>query len=201
METLNSVLLSKANRELGDAPHWRAFGDFAFDRLKFPDLALLVETVRKLTNGARIIASIWPLMEPSSENWLDYISSGLVAGSTQGTGVVEFFNGTAMHLLDYTNPMTRNKTWSKIIDNYYNIGIRDFLLDCTEGGGVGEVCLSDLSSEPYSDFDRGFHSKPSRCILSRWYLIHVQILFTRSALSLRLEQFFHSMLKKWSTMV
>ncbi|EUC45479.1 glycoside hydrolase family 31 protein, partial [Bipolaris oryzae ATCC 44560] len=152
-----------------DAPHWRAFGDFAFDRLKFPDPALLVETVRKSTNGARIIASIWPLIEPSSESWLDYLSSGLVAGSTQGTGVVEFFNGTAMHLLDYTNPTTRNKTWSKIMDNYYRFGIRDFLLDCTEGGGVGEgfsfktITMYPLQVVPYSrpklTYSFGTHSE------------------------------------------
>jgi alpha-D-xyloside xylohydrolase len=105
-----------------------------------------VEKVRDVTNGARILASIWPLIEPSSKNWLDFLSSGLVAGSTQGIGIVEFFNGTAMHLIDYTNPVARNTTWSKIHTNYYNLGIRDFLLDCTEGGGVGEVCLSNLSS-------------------------------------------------------
>ncbi|KAI8941465.1 hypothetical protein NX059_002684 [Plenodomus lindquistii] len=121
-----------------DAPHWPAFGDFTFDRSKFPDPALLVKRVFDLTDGARIIVSIWPLIETSSENWLDFLSLGLVAGSTQGTGVVEFFNGTAMHLIDYTNPGARNFTWSKIYKNYYNLGIQNFLLDCTEGGGVGE---------------------------------------------------------------
>ncbi|KAI1868250.1 hypothetical protein JX265_007073 [Neoarthrinium moseri] len=132
-----------------DAPHWTSFGDFAFDSVKFPSPGELVKAVGALTKGARIIVNLWPLMDSSSSNWLEYFSLGFLVGSPQGLGVVEYFNSSFMHLIDYTNPLARLYTWKQIYDNYYSIGIKDFLLDCTEGGGVGEG-FSYKSSSVYA---------------------------------------------------
>ncbi|KAI1866045.1 uncharacterized protein JN550_008023 [Neoarthrinium moseri] len=132
-----------------DAPHWTSFGDFAFDSVKFPSPGELVKAVGALTKGARIIVNLWPLMDSSSSNWLEYFSLGFLVGSPHGLGVVEYFNSSFMHLIDYTNPLARLYTWKQIYDNYYSIGIKDFLLDCTEGGGVGEG-FSYKSSSVYA---------------------------------------------------
>jgi len=99
----------------------------------------MVQEVSRLTGGARIMASVWPLVEHSSINWVKLSTEGLLCGSTHGLGVIDFFNGTHMHLVDHTNPRTREFVWKALKHAYHDIGIKDFQIDCTEGGGVGEV--------------------------------------------------------------
>ena len=65
---------------------------------------------------------------------------GLLTGSSEGTGVIDRYLNEFMQLIDPFNPDTRSFVWSKLKQNYYDLGVRHFWLDSDEGGSVGEVC-------------------------------------------------------------
>lgn len=109
--------------------HWRAQGEWSFDPEYWPDPQAMVDELRSL--GIEPMVSIWPTVEPDSENWDEMMEKGLLIRSERGFRAVMGFEATTVHF-DATNPAARKYVWSKVVQNYGKYGIRLFWLDEAE---------------------------------------------------------------------
>lgn len=109
--------------------HWRAQGEWSFDPAYWPDPQAMVDELRAL--GIEPMVSIWPTVEPDSENWEEMMEKGLLIRSERGFRAVMDFQANTVHF-DATNPAAREYIWSKAAENYGKYGIRLFWLDEAE---------------------------------------------------------------------
>ncbi|CAN8103514.1 unnamed protein product [Discula destructiva] len=109
--------------------HWRAQGEWSFDPVYWPDPQAMVDELRGL--GIEPMVSIWPTVEPDSENWDEMLERGMLIRSERGFRAVMSFQDNTVHF-DATNPAAREYVWSKAAANYGKYGIRLFWLDEAE---------------------------------------------------------------------
>lgn len=109
--------------------HWRAQGEWSFDPEYWPDPQAMVDELRSL--GIEPMVSIWPTVEPDSENWQEMVEKGLLIRSERGFRIVMDFQQPTTHF-DATNPAARQYVWDKAKANYGKYGIRLFWLDEAE---------------------------------------------------------------------
>ncbi|KAF3766202.1 family 31 glycoside hydrolase [Cryphonectria parasitica EP155] len=109
--------------------HWRAQGEWSFDKAYWPDPQAMVDELRSL--GVEPMVSIWPTVEPASENWNEMLERGLLIRNERGYRAVMDFQGNTVHF-DATNPEARTYVWAKAARNYGQYGIRLFWLDEAE---------------------------------------------------------------------
>ncbi|ROV97785.1 hypothetical protein VPNG_08648 [Cytospora leucostoma] len=109
--------------------HWRAQGEWSFDRDYWPDPQAMCDELRSL--GIEPMVSIWPTVEPGSENWDEMMEEGLLIRSERGFRAAMDFQANTVHF-DATNPAARRYVWDRAARNYGQYGIRLFWLDEAE---------------------------------------------------------------------
>ncbi|MBV9381706.1 MAG: family 31 glucosidase, partial [Streptosporangiaceae bacterium] len=116
--------------------HWTRQGDWRFDPAEWPDPAGMVAELERL--GVKLMVSIWPTVNPASENYDEMDDLGLLVASERGIGVHLPISdkGSAGRALvsfyDATNPRAREYIWSKARDGYFKHGVRVWWLDACE---------------------------------------------------------------------
>jgi len=116
--------------------HWTRQGDWKFDPDEWPDPAAMVAELDEL--GVKLMVSIWPTVNPASENYAEMAELGLLVANEHGLGVqlASWDRGSAvrvpMSFYDPTNPRARDYIWSRVRDNYLKFGIKTWWLDACE---------------------------------------------------------------------
>ena len=120
---------------VSDFFHWTKQGDWKFDPACWPDPAAMIGELDEL--GVRLMVSIWPTVNPKSENFQAMEENGYLIGTERGVGATMSFIDTHddkadVYYYDSTHPEARKFVWSKVRDNYYHHGIKVWWLDACE---------------------------------------------------------------------
>lgn len=109
--------------------HWTEQGDWKFDPVYWPDPEGMCRELREM--GVEPVVSIWPTINPKSENW-QVMSEGnmLITNENGQYGMFDFYGQQVF--IDPTNPDTRQFVWDRAKENYYKKGIKTFWLDEAE---------------------------------------------------------------------
>ena len=116
--------------------HWTRQGEWRFDPADWPDPAAMVAELEQL--GVKLMVSIWPTVNPGSENYAEMDEAGLLVGNEHGfpTQLAIWDRGSTarvpMTFYDATNPDARAYVWSKVREGYYKYGISTWWLDACE---------------------------------------------------------------------
>jgi alpha-D-xyloside xylohydrolase len=116
--------------------HWTQQGDWKFDPDEWPDPAAMVTELEQL--GIKLMVSVWPTVNPASENYAEMSELGYLVANEHGLGLqlASWDRGSAvrvpMSFYDATNPRARGYVWSKVRDNYLKFGIKTWWLDACE---------------------------------------------------------------------
>ncbi|TKA67488.1 hypothetical protein B0A55_08597 [Friedmanniomyces simplex] len=109
--------------------HWKHQGEWSFDAKFWPDPAAMVKELKEM--NVELMVSIWPTVEPASENWDEMLERGLLIRHDRGVRVAMQCDGDTTHF-DPTNPAARQYVWQKAKQHYYDLGIKVFWLDEAE---------------------------------------------------------------------
>ena len=131
--------------------HWPHMGDWRFDERFWPNPEEMLQEIRGNSGAVRsrdrdndtaerteVMVSVWPTVNPDSENFLEMHRRGLLARSEYGApSMMEFIDvdtdGTkSLYYYDPFNPASREFLWSTVKRNYYDKGVRIFWLDACE---------------------------------------------------------------------
>ncbi|HOF88763.1 MAG TPA: glycoside hydrolase family 31 protein [Armatimonadota bacterium] len=116
--------------------HWTMMGEWRFDPACWPDPAGMVRELKAM--GIELMVSIWPTVNPNSDNYGRMQDAGLLALTERGLPAVMSFEDTrpaGRMLLSYydpTNPEAREFLWQQVKEHYYDLGIHIFWLDACE---------------------------------------------------------------------
>ncbi len=116
--------------------HWTRQGEWRFDPQEWPDPEAMVAELDRL--GVKLMVSVWPTVNPASENYAEMEDLGLLVANERGIGVQLpiWDRGSAGSALasfyDATNPRARAYIWNKVKEGYYKYGIRTWWLDACE---------------------------------------------------------------------
>ncbi len=109
--------------------HWTEQGEWKFDPKYWPDPAAMCRELEEL--GIKPIVSIWPTINPSSENYNEMSEGNMLIRTENGQyGTFAFYGQQTF--IDPTNPGTGPFVWSKVRENYYKHGIKSYWLDEAE---------------------------------------------------------------------
>jgi alpha-D-xyloside xylohydrolase len=123
--------------------HWTLQGEWKFEPSEWPDPAAMVKELDQL--GIKLMVSVWPNVNPASENYPEMKDRGLLVDSEHGLDFqLAFWERDSpvkvpMTFYDPTNPEARDYIWSKVKQNYYDYGIRTWWLDACEPELVPEA--------------------------------------------------------------
>lgn len=109
--------------------HWPQQGEWKFDPAYWPDPAAMVRELEKM--GVRLLVSIWPTVDPRSENYIEMKDRNMLIRTERGPGVLTFCRGPETYY-DATNPQAGRFVVDKIRKNYMRYGIKNFWLDESE---------------------------------------------------------------------
>ncbi|MFO7853482.1 MAG: glycoside hydrolase family 31 protein [Bacteroidota bacterium] len=141
-EELLSVAREYKKRELpisvivADFYHWPTSGDWKFNPEFWPDPERMIAELESM--GIKLLVSVWPTLNIKSENYNKFIHNNYTIRPELGNNVflsIIYKQANAIDNLtfvDATHPDARNLFWSKIKDNYFDIGVRLFWLDEAE---------------------------------------------------------------------
>jgi alpha-D-xyloside xylohydrolase len=116
--------------------HWTRQGEWRFDPRDWPDPGAMVAELEQL--GVKLMVSIWPTVNPDSENYAEMEDLGLLVGNERGIGVQLAIwdrgspGRSLVSFYDATNPRARAYIWAKVKEGYYKYGIRAWWLDACE---------------------------------------------------------------------
>ncbi|MFI9383278.1 TIM-barrel domain-containing protein [Kutzneria sp. NPDC052558] len=122
---------------VADYFHWTHLGDWRFDPAEWPDPEAMVKELDGL--GVKLMVSVWPSVNPLSENYQTMRDNGFLIGAEQGLPLHHIFpdkgfgdhkHGVAFY--DATDPAAREFVWSRLKTGYYDHGIRVWWLDACE---------------------------------------------------------------------
>ena len=128
--------------------HWTRQGEWKFDPAEWPDPQAMVDELRAL--GVELMVSVWPTVNPDSENHYEMDRRGLLIGNMRSLPLnMPFWDkGTKgqvfVRFYDSTNPEARRYVWEKVSQGYGRYGIRAFWLDACEPETLPEDPESDL---------------------------------------------------------
>lgn len=114
---------------VADFFHWTEQGEWKFDPKYWPDPARMCRELESM--GIRLVVSVWPTINPQSENYDEMNSANLLVRTENGQYGTFSFHGQQA-FIDAMNPETRRFVWGKLKQNYYDYGIRAFWLDEAE---------------------------------------------------------------------
>ena len=109
--------------------HWTVHGEWKFDPEKWPDPEKMVKELDSM--GIKLMVSIWPTVDPRSENYQTMRKHNYILHCERGVDVVFMFFGPQTYV-DTTNPGAQQFFWSRAKKNYYDKGIKMFWLDEAE---------------------------------------------------------------------
>lgn len=109
--------------------HWTIQGEWKFDPEKWPDPRAMVEELESM--GIKLMVSIWPTIDPRSENYEVMRRHNYILRAEKGVDVVFMFFGPQTYV-DVTHPDARQFFWNRAKENYYKNGIKMFWLDEAE---------------------------------------------------------------------
>lgn len=109
--------------------HWTMQGEWKFDPEKWPDPKAMVNELKSM--GIKLMVSVWPTIDPRSENYAYMREHNYILRGERGVDVVFMFFGPQTYV-DTTHPGAREFFWSRAKKNYYDYGIRAFWLDEAE---------------------------------------------------------------------
>jgi alpha-D-xyloside xylohydrolase len=116
--------------------NWTLQGDWRFDPAAWPDPAAMV---RELANmGITLMVSVWPSVNPLSENFATMQQQGLLLRTERGIPVLMNFQDNrpegqvGIYYYDATNPDARQFIWDQVREHYSSYGIPAFWLDACE---------------------------------------------------------------------
>jgi alpha-D-xyloside xylohydrolase len=121
---------------VSDYFHWTVQGDWRHDPEAFPDPAGMVRELEEM--GVKLMVSVWPTVNPDSENYEEMWQRGLLVRNERGIPVHKPFRDNRsdgrvdVQFYDATNPEAREFIWQKVRDNYYRDGIKLWWLDACE---------------------------------------------------------------------
>ncbi|HVU35608.1 MAG TPA: glycoside hydrolase family 31 protein [Opitutaceae bacterium] len=116
--------------------NWTRMGDWKFDPACWPDPEKMVHELTAL--GVKVMVSVWPTVNPDSENFAELDRRGLLVRTERGLNVfIKFTDANVDHtvmsgLIDSTNPEARAFLWAKVRDHYHRHGIKVWWLDAIE---------------------------------------------------------------------
>ena len=109
--------------------HWTEQGEWKFDPKYWPDPAVMCKELEEM--GIKPIVSIWPTINPKSENYWTMSEANMLVRTENGQyGTFDFYGQQTF--IDPMNPDTRAFVWDRVKENYYDKGIRNFWLDEAE---------------------------------------------------------------------
>ncbi|WP_394841857.1 hypothetical protein LZC95_32875 [Pendulispora brunnea] len=116
--------------------HWTHLGDWRFDPKEWPDPARMMAELDRM--GVKLMISVWPSVNPMSENYRTMLDEGMLVATEQGVPHHAPWRDKGFNVempvafYDPTNPRARHFIWSKVKRNYYDMGARVFWLDGCE---------------------------------------------------------------------
>ncbi len=109
--------------------HWTEQGEYKLDPKYWPDPKGMCDELEEM--GIKVIVSIWPTINPKSENYSYMDERNMLLRTENGQyGIFQFY-GMQTHI-DPSNPETRDFVWSRVYENYYKNGIKSYWLDEAE---------------------------------------------------------------------
>ncbi|MDI9441027.1 MAG: glycoside hydrolase family 31 protein [Bacillota bacterium] len=109
--------------------HWPEQGDWKFDGDYWPDPRAMCRELEEM--GIKPIVSVWPTINPKSENYAYMDERNMLLRTERGTYGLFPFQGMQTYM-DPTNPEAREYVWSRIKENYFDLGIKNYWLDQAE---------------------------------------------------------------------
>jgi len=128
--------------------HWTRQGEWKFDPAEWPDPQAMVDELKEL--GVELMVSVWPSINPDSENYGEMDRRGLLVGNVRSLPLnMPFWDKGSnsqvfVRFYDSTNPEARSYVWEKVRQGYGRYGIRAFWLDACEPEMLPEDPESDL---------------------------------------------------------
>lgn len=114
---------------IADFFHWTLEGTWAFDPDYWPDPAAMVKELEEM--GTKLMVSVWPTVSVYAPDYKEMRDRGYLVRSDSGVKInMLMIDPTSF--TDVTNPEARDFLWSKIKQNYVDLGITDFWLDVAE---------------------------------------------------------------------
>jgi len=116
--------------------NWTLQGDWRFDPELWPDPAGMVSELEEM--GVKLMVSIWPTVNPVSENFPIMQRRGLLIRTERGLPALMTFmdnrpqGPVSIHYYDSTNPEARQFIWEQVREHYYRYGIKVWWLDACE---------------------------------------------------------------------
>jgi alpha-D-xyloside xylohydrolase len=150
--------------------HWTKQGEWRWDPEAWPDPEGMCRELAGM--GVRLMVSVWPSVNPHSENFAEMRRRGLLIGTSRGVDVLFPFMDRGepepayVSYYDATNPEARAFIWEKVKASYLDRGVSLFWLDACEpeispidprnllfhaGPGLEVACLYPMLHE------RGFY--------------------------------------------
>lgn len=114
---------------VADFFHWPVQGDWRFDPREWPDPAAMTAELKAM--GTELLVSVWPTVDPRSENYAEMAEKGYLVRSKRGVDVQQEFLGNT-RFIDTTHPGARALLWDRLKRNYRELGVRLFWLDEAE---------------------------------------------------------------------
>lgn len=109
--------------------HWTMQGEWKFDPVRWPDPKAMVEELESM--GIKLMVSIWPTIDPRSENYEVMKNHNYLLRGEKGVDVVFMFFGPQTYV-DCTHPDAQKFFWNRAKENYYDYGIKMYWLDEAE---------------------------------------------------------------------
>lgn len=109
--------------------HWPMQGDWKFDEKHWPDPKAMVDELKSM--GIELMVSIWPTVDPRSENYAEMKQKGYLVRTDKGVRTQHTCLGATVYY-DATNPKAQEYLWDKVKKNYFDYGIKVFWLDEAE---------------------------------------------------------------------
>lgn len=109
--------------------HWTEQGEWKLDPKYWPNPKKMCEELTHM--GIRPMVSIWPTINPNSENYGYMDDRNMLVRTENGQYGIFPFHGLQTYI-DPSNPQTREFVWSKVCENYYDNGIQSYWLDEAE---------------------------------------------------------------------
>lgn len=114
---------------VADFFHWPVQGDWRFDHREWPDAAAMCAELQAM--GTELLVSVWPTVDPRSENYPALAEKGYLVRANRGVDVQQEFLGNT-RFIDVTHPGARDFLWQTLKRNYRDQGVRLFWLDEAE---------------------------------------------------------------------